>query len=406
MRPTRLFPLWLPLLASLPASAQTAAPVAQFWMDAATSSASIPGMEGMGGLGGALMGGGFFGGTRASAPGKWLDTALVTARKPAGTEGTHAIPPGLALGASLPLLPVKAAAPERDAGGDAGNLEAPKGRLLFYWGCGETVRPGQPRILDFAKAGNADFARFMAGRHAPERGARAAPGRAIWPNERDRQRVPEHASLTGEHAVTGDGVPPGLRFALAGTHDFMPPVTLRASGDTRDSIALAWEPVSEARGYFLSAMGGRGEQDLIVWSSSEQADPGWGLMDYLAPARVARLIEEKVVLPPATRHCALPRGIFDGAEGAMVRLIAYGPELNLAHPPRPADPKAAWKPEWAVRVRLKSTGMTVLGLEAREGERGDRREEPAARPADAREEGGLLPGLPSPGSLIRGIFGR
>jgi hypothetical protein len=57
----------------------------------------------------------------------------------------------------------------------------------------------------------------------------------------------------------------------------------------------------------------------------------------------------------------------------MLQGIAYGEELNLAHPPRPADPKVAWEPIWAVKVRVKSTGMTPLGMEDDDASRSSRR---------------------------------
>jgi hypothetical protein len=107
------------------------------------------------------------------------------------------------------------------------------------------------------------------------------------------------------------------------------------------------------------------------------------------------------VLPPTTEKCAIPEGIFGAAEGAMVRMIAYGPELNLAHPPRPADPKARWEPDWAVRVRIKSTGMTMLGGDEQGGgRRGAVREEQPAQ--------GGVPGIGdvNPLNVIKGIFGR
>ena len=44
-------------------------------------------------------------------------------------------------------------------------------------------------------------------------------------------------------------------------------------------------------------------------------------------------------------------------------MVAYGPETNLAWPPRPADPKQPWKPEWNVRVRTKSTTTAMLGMD-------------------------------------------
>lgn len=382
------------------AAAQSKPPVAQFWADVATHSMSIPGMGDMdeGAMG--MFGGGFFGGTKAAggAPGKWLDTALHTRNKPSGTLGTHAIPPTLNMGSALPLLPVQA---ERSRGeSEPGELEKPKGRLLFYWGCSETVRPGQPRVLDFSKAAPDEYAKFMTGRFAPDRGAKAVAGRSVWPNEQDRKRVPANASMDGEHAVSGEGVPAGLRFAIGAGHDFMPKINMSAQGDPKGPVNVGWGDVNNARAYFLSAMGAKGEQEMIVWSSSEQPDPGWGLMDYLPPAQIEKLLKEKVILPTSVQRCAIPAGIFAGVDGAMVRMIAYGPELNLAHPPRPANPKAPWNPEWAVRVRVKSTGMTMLGMG---DEGGGRRSSSREQPDQEKEESGALP---SPANLLRGIFGR
>jgi hypothetical protein len=386
------------LLPAVTALAQSKPPVAQFWMDVATSSMSIPGMgDSDGGMGGMM--GGFFGGTKmgGGSPGQWLDTALYTRQKPSGTEGTHAIPPRMNMGSTLPLLPVVVEKQQRGEERE-GSMERPKGKLIFYWGCGEKVRPGQPRVVDFSKSGPDEWMRFMTGRFAPDRGAKAVAGRSVWPNERDRQRVPDGASLEGEHAVSGEGVPASLHFGLRDSTDFMPKIRMNAEGDPKGPVNVGWQSISTAQGYFLSAMGARGQEDMIIWSSSEQPDPGWGLMDYLPPAQVRKLIGEKVVLAPEIQNCAIPEGIFAAAEGAMVRMIAYGPELNLAHPPRPADPKAAWNPEWTTRIRIKSTGMTILGMNEREGSRNSRR--------DKNQNSSPALEIPSIGGVLQGIFGR
>ena len=364
-------------------------------MDVATVNVSIPGVEEMAEMPilGSMMGNYFGGSKHGVVPGKWLDLALYTRQKPAGTEGTHAIPPGQRMGASLPLLPV----PKPEPGGTASETtpesverQKPKGRLLLYWGCSETVRGGQPRILDMATAGPMDFAKFFVGRYAPERGATRQPGRAIWPNDRDRQRVPKDSSLAGEHAVSGEGVPPSLRFAIGETQDFMERMNLAAPGDTKGAITASWNAVPTARAYFLSAIGGTGD-DMILWSSSDLPEAGLGLVDYLANSQIDQWVKERVLLPAPTQQCAVPAGIFGNAGGAMLRGIAYGNELNLLHPPRPADPRllAAWDPEWSLRVRVKSTSMTMLGQEAAP-ERQQKKEEPI-NPLDI---------------LRKGIFGR
>jgi len=368
-------------------------PVANYWMDVATVHLAIPGAEeaaDMPVLGG-LMGNMFGGSKMGVMPGKWLDLSLYTRQKPAGTLGTHAIPPGQNMGPSLPLEPVAKPKP----GGTAQDTnpadhEKPKGRLLLYWGCSATVRPGQPRILDMATAAPQDWARFFVGRYAPERGATSRPGHAIWPNEKDNQRVPKNASLQGEHAVSGEGVPPSLKFALGERQDFMERLALAAPGDPKAAINASWGAVPHARAYFLSAMGGDGN-DMVLWSSSDVPEAGLGLMDYLSNSQVDQWVKEKVLLPAATQQCAIPSGIFGNAGGAMLRGIAYGNELNLVHPPRPSDPRllAAWTPEWSLRVRVKSTAMTMLGQEA-PAAREQKKEEPA-NPLDI---------------LKKGIFGR
>ena len=390
----------LMLLPAMTALAQTKPPIAQFWMDVATNNMSIPGMGDMDSGAGSMFGG-FFGGTKmgGGSPGQWLDTALHTRQKPGGTEGTHSIPPRMNMGSSLPLIPVIAEKQSPSRGEEREeSMERPKGKLVFYWGCGEKVRPGQPRVVDFSKSSPDEWMRFMTGRFAADRGAKAVPGRSIWPNERDRQRVPNGASLAGDHAVGGEGVPASLNFSLRDASDFMPRIKMSAEGDVKGSVNVGWQSLNTAQGYFLSAMGARGQEEMIIWSSSEQPDPGWGLMDYFPPAQVKKLVGEKVVLAPDIQNCAIPEGIFGGVEGAMVRMIAYGPELNLVHPPRPANPKAPWDPEWTARIRIKSTGMTMLGMNEREGSR------PSSR--ERSQSSSPQPGIPSIGGVLQGIFGR
>ncbi|MDD2917689.1 hypothetical protein [Rhodoferax sp.] len=413
------------MLACSAAAAQTQVvkpPVAQYWMDVATNSmAGMDDMPDMGALGGLMggmtgmpgMGGVSFGATRGMMPGRWLDLAVRTQRKPAGTEAVQTIPPGQAMGPSLTLLPVKAQAerPGRQGGSVDEVPERPKGRILFYWGCSETVRPGQPRILDFAKAGVEDYGKFMMGRATRDSGAKAIPGHAIWPNETHRQKVPAGASLTGAHALSGDGLPASLQFTLGQQQDFMPKLALVNQGGGAAASQISWQSLPTAQAYFLNAMSGSdnaGTTEMVIWSSSEVPEPGWGLMDYASNANVDKWLKEKVLLPANKTECAIPAGIFAKAEGAMLRGIAYGHELNLAHPPRPADKRIAWEPEWTAKVRVKAMTMVTLGEEsaAASSRRQPRSstEEPA--PADAGSKPPLgIPGLPDVGKALKGLFG-
>ena len=137
-----------------------------------------------------------------------------------------------------------------------------------------------------------------------------------------------------------------------------------------------------------------------LWSSSEVPDAGMGLLDYQTNAAVDRWLRERVLLTPTTTSCVVPKGVFVG-EGAMLRAIAYGHELNLVHPPRPSDPKVAWEPEWAVKVRVKSLASAVVGMPSMdEAMRGTQREGTEPQPEQTKEK------KPGPLDILRGVLGR
>jgi len=314
------------------------------------------------------------------------------------------------MGPSLLLVPhrPKQSAPGSTSTERSEDPEKPKGRIFVYWGCGDTIRAGQPKVLDLGKQDYAEFAQFFSSRGAPSKGVQGRAGHSLWPNERDMKRVPDNASLVGDHAVTGDGVPPSLKFTVGSTYDFLPKAKLTTKGAPKDGVQVAWNAMDNARGYFLQAQGAApgpgGEQDMIFWSSSEKPENGWALMTYQSPAQVAKLVQQKIVLPPSASNCTVPKGIFDKADGVMLNMIAYGPELNVSHPPRPAKAPVDWQPEWTARIRIKSTGMTMLGMED-----GDQRQHAGSKDAgESRDEGQQmpLPGVPNPVKLLKGLFGN
>ncbi|MBL8540543.1 MAG: hypothetical protein JNK68_09240 [Betaproteobacteria bacterium] len=366
----------------LVAAADTKAPQAQYWVDVATNNSSIPGMPGgLGGIVGSMMG-------MAGGPQQSLNLWLYSRNaKPASPEATHDIPQALNMGPTLPLvLPtVEKKTPSPEEEGTPGKIEKPKARMLFYWGCGEAVRPGQPKVADTEKMSLVQFGQTMKGRSAPERGP-WGPGRAVWPNQQDNRPVPAGASLQGDHLVHGNYTPE-IKFKLGQQQDFMAPVQLVAQGSPAESVRLEWQAIPTATGYFLMALGHRSANgEMIVWTSSEVQDSGFGLMSYLPNDFVRKLITEKVILPPSTQTCAIPKGIFEGSEGTMVRMIAYGEELNLAYPPRPADAKANWEPIWTAKVRVKSEGMAFLGMGDAMMRHGGGSERGVAPPAGAPEQ--------------------
>ena len=47
----------------------------------------------------------------------------------------------------------------------------------------------------------------------------------------------------------------------------------------------------------------------------------------------------------------------------MLRMVAFGPETHFVYPPKPANPKTPWNPEWNVRVRVKSSTIYPIGMD-------------------------------------------
>jgi hypothetical protein len=401
-------------------------PKVQLWMDVSTGGmAGMPEMPaGMPGLGGLFGGRGAPGGTPTTygqargltvMPPRVLDIALLNTLRP-GQEAQQLVPPGMRMGDALPLVPPKpeAAPREREPGEVTEELprEKHKGRVLVYWGCGAEVRRGQPRVVDLARGNPADYAAAFAGRYVPDRGARVTPQHALYPNEKNRVQLAAGSSLAGEHRLQGEAIPASMRFTLGPAQDLMPAIALQARGRLQDSVPLQWQAVPNARAYYLHAMGQVGD-DLVLWSSAETGDTGMGLFDYLPNTTIERWVREAVLLKPETTACAVPKGIFAGSQGAMARMMAYGGESHFAHPPRPADPKAAWEPEWSVRVRVKASTMAMLGEEgampggmAGGGLPAGTEPQPApATPANPVQ--GVIEGVvPGAAGVLRGLFGR
>ena len=339
----------LAAIAAAGANAQQASGggTATYWMSAETNS----GMSAMGQSGGQA---------------RKLTLQLGTGRRAAGEPAAEHLPPAaLKAGPSLPLVsPLKApsaamASPFNYTG------EKPKGRMLFYWGCGEHVRPGQPAVVDFAtlSAGKVPpaFAQAAAKYMTPP----SAAGNATygeWPNDKSKTRVPAGGSLVGEHLVRGNYTPE-IKFALAPGQDFLPPVALISQSATASgSVPLVWKPIAPARGWSLSTMGSAPNGDMIMWSSSETQAAAM-MMDYLAPDEVARLVARKVLLPGSADRCTVPQEVARAAPQSMLSMVAFGPEANFSHPVRPAKAAASWKPEWAAKLRTKSTYMGMLGMD-------------------------------------------
>ncbi len=399
----------LALPACAAAQQQVKPPIASYWVNVETAGGmAMPGMAGMGSIMAGMMGG-------QGSSGRKMALQLGSQRPADGPRADHHIPAGMDMGPSLPLQTPQRVAAER---GDPGErmpqgMEQPKGRMLIYWGCGESARPGQPVIVDFAKVAQGQAPAGMTSRRVA--GPRApSPARAKtygdWPNQQNAKAVPASASLKGDHQIKGN-YSPDIQFALGDGHDFMDRVELASAPRGAGAAHVTWNAPATATGYFATVFGSDGT-DTVFWSSSEVQEMGGMLMDYVPPAEVARLMRERVVLSPSTTECTVPAEVVKRSGGTpFFNFIAYGPEANFAQPPRPQDPKVAWEPLWAVKVRFKSTASTLLGDAGGAGGRPARTQAPAGEAgAEQTAEPAQKPAAVDPVkegvNILRGIFGR
>ena len=367
-------------IGGVPVAAQTkkpAAPVQQvvppktvYWLSAATSS-------GFGVMGGKppstgdmmrmAMGGG------GGSPTKLLTLDLGSKLPPAGPpQAAHAIPPGMAMGPVLALKTprIEARTPTRETR-TPDDFERPKGKLLLFWGCGETARPGQPVVIDFAS--------LAAGQVPPnlfggERVRVATPPSASswstwggWPNDDkpSRQGVPADASLLGAHKVSGNYTP-DIDFTL--NQDWMAGLAMTQAKAPSGALLLSWNAVPGATAHYAQMMGGGGGSEaeggtVVFWSSSEVQTFMSGLSDYIAPGEAARLVGKRQLLPSSQTNCAIPKEAMAATQGGMISLVAHGPEANFVYPPRPADPKIPWVQDWTVKARFVSRTGGIAGME-------------------------------------------
>lgn len=331
----------------------------------------------------------------------YLRLGSSTAATGGSPKADHFMPPNAKLGKSVALTtPAQERIPEEMP-------EKPRGRLLFYWGCGERAGPGQPVIIDFA--------RMAAGQMPPglwsttvirDWGPSLSNSRTFgrWPSD-DGKFVKADTSLPGAHRVAGN-YSPEIAFTL--TKDFMGPISSRATANPSGSTLVQWTALTDATGYLVTMFGGKqgpGGQmgDMVMWTSSATRQFGGGFGDWLTPGQVAGLVRDRSVLAPATTSCVIPLEVRrDAPDFRMGSLTAFGPMEEFSYPPRPAA--GPWNLSWTARIRHKSTHswMDIPGMDGAMG-MDDSDERPASRQQQQqcrpkRGLGGLLGGALGGGS--------
>lgn len=391
-------------------SQKVTGPVAEYWMSAATTSGFGAGMMSGGGQRpgiGALMRGAM----NPNAVNKSLTLQLGSQRAAAGApQGDHLPPPSLGAGQALPLLSPQRYTPQPQTQDDPrpAEMRKPEGRMLIFWGCGDHAAANQPLIIDFAQIGAnptamaQQFARLKTIQvNAPRP---PSPDRyksyGEWPNEKTRATVPASGSLIGAHQVRASYSPP-IDFSLS--QDFLAPLTITGQNPTaQGGTRLTWNPVPNATGYFAWLMGSQGGKDIVMWTSANAQSFLGELMDYIPPAEARRLVASGAVMAPTTTACVIPAEVVRASPQGLLSMIAYGDEVNLVDPPRPANPKTPWDISWRVKVRYKSTTGAILGMPAMSGGDDDN---PRRGRSQQQQEKPPSAGRAIGGAILRGGFG-
>lgn len=355
-------------------------PRVYFWADLSNGGSGMFGMGALSALGkfGFGSGGGnnHYSDAFHGAAGLHADLALQNLDAPYSVEGKDTIPSGLKLGASIPLIPNPKTGGVTEKDYDPKDEIIPKYdekpqdfKMTFYWGCGAELKKGNSKSFMIKNGKMSGSAIGLNGRTDPSQHQRYAATSALWPNKKDNRDIDKSAKIIGNHALSGTNVPASLSFAWPQMGEFMGELGLKSSGTQEDVVSLNWNNVSGAQAYFFNAFGFKemaNGSEMIMWSSSEVPEPGYGLMNYLSPDKLAQFLKEKALLPSSTTSCQIPKGIFAGAAFVSVSGIGYGADQHIVYPARPADPKVTWVQEWAVRVRNKTTGHIMVGMPSME----------------------------------------
>lgn len=350
-------------LAAVPGSAQkTSGPKERYEMDVATMSGFAAMGGGKGGVGGAMSM--MFGGGPDKAVAHQLLLRLGSDQTPGAPspKGDHYFEPQAKLGKSVPLI-----SPERRDGSYTTEFERPKGRLLLYWGCGAKAGPGQPVVIDFAKVAAGQIPPGLFSSAVPViREVSQSNSRSYvdWPNTKNAKQPPRDSSLLGAHRIASN-IGSDINFTLA--QDYMAPLQASTAAQGDGSVMIRWNPVQNATGYVAWTIGGmdRGGSggDIIWWTSSASREFGGGLWDWLPPATVAKLIPQKIVMPPSQTSCQIPAEVKKASGEMMIgNLNAFGPEANFAYPPKPAG-NVPWNIDWTAKVRFRSHTMLMVGAD-------------------------------------------
>lgn len=224
------------------------------------------------------------------------------------------VPAGLGIGDAVKLQIVPGTTV--NASDDEAAPKPPAGfKAMTYWGTGEAIAEGQPKIT----------------------GADQAPETVTYPNYTTYGQWPGTGPAIEGKEITADSHAPGVynlssfcgdtSVEVTPEQDFLAPVELNKfyqQADLEKPIKIEWKAVPNAVGYLLTAYGGN-QQASITWTSSAQPNPPTQI-EYMPikEADLKQYLDNKVLLPADTTSVTIPAGVFKGSDSVFLTIVAVG----------------------------------------------------------------------------------
>lgn len=236
--------------------------------------------------------------------------------------------------------PEKADAKDAGKDGEIGGGEFPKITMLIYWGSSEKVRTGQPKVITSDAMSDAQKKTLLAKAKEAQRAQGGNPyfykpdwTTGHWPTAKQPGVIAKDASLVGNIALTTSFCG-NVAIDVPRNVDFLAPIELSSPDMSKkvslDSfVPLKWKTIPNVLGLHATAMGMKGKDTIVMWSSSEvEADFAidW---NYLQMADVLKYVKATIMMKGDRTDCTIPEAIFKDCNMVTFNMIGYGPGTAL-----------------------------------------------------------------------------
>lgn len=269
-----------------------------------------------------------------NAPQRTLTMSLTSDQQPKEMyKAECAIPEGLKLGPKVDLridMPTKSQSIEGTPGEDSDETKSADTNMKIktYWGCGESIAEGQPKVLDTKSMGLANQKAFKSGK-MPKSMSRVLDvdnTHGYWPYD-DFKGIDKAATCPGEYDLTTNFCGNTIVF-LKDNQDFLAAIDIvkpgSKSANSATAIEIEWKSVPNAKAFLLTAFASK-DNEMVTWTSSSSPDVPMDLQyKAIKKADLDSYIGKGILLPGDATSCCIPAEIFKGMQSPMLMITAFG----------------------------------------------------------------------------------